>query len=953
MQREHQELVALRREASDYEGTALDRDLHRHVDGEVRFDRGTRALYATDSSNYRQVPIAVVVPRNAEAVVAALSICHQHGVPVLMRGGGTSLAGQTCNQAVVIDCSRHLNHCEIDGDAGVAYVEPGLVLDSLRHAALAKGWDFGPDPSTHDRCTLGGMLGNDSCGTHSVFSEFYGPGARTSDHVIELDVITYDGLRLRAQRGDRPELRGRLAVINDRLLALRDRYGDEIRARFPNMPRRVSGYNLPALLPENGFDVAKALVGSESTCVTILGATLKLVRAKPERAVAVLGFPDIYAAAAAVPAVRALKPVGCEAIDHVLARRVHEMHRHSEALKLLPDGKAWLIVEFGGETLEEARAQAERAKKLAPCKLYDHKDVEHHLWELREAALAVTAYEPGKPDTYEGWEDSAVPVANLPAYLRDLHALYDQYGYHGALYGHFGQGCVHTRIDFDFRHPTGIERYKRFTADAARLVVSHGGSMSGEHGDGQSRADLHEIMFGRDVVHAFGEFKSIWDPDHQMNPGKLVYPNPRDSHLRLRYYEPQPGEIELSHGDDGKNFAHAALRCVGVGKCRKHETGTMCPSYMVTCDERHSTRGRAHLLYEMLLGETITDGWRSDAVREALDLCLACKACKTECPVQVDMAMYRAEFLSHHYKHRLRPRVHYAFGWIHRWLALGRPLAPLANLIAGTKLAKKLAGIAPERSIPKLAHKSFRRSWARPPAERGAKRVILWTDTFNDAFYPEVLHSAARVLGAAGYAVELPRVRLCCGRPLFELGWIEQARSLWRHTFRELEEAIADGVPIVGIEPTCVAMFRDEVHAMFPGDPRATALSANTHSLGEFLDKWEPPRVPHRRALFHRHCHEQAVLDPTRELALLERAGVDVKVLDSGCCGMAGSFGFEQDKYELSVALAERVLLPAIREDPDALVITDGFSCREQLRQLAGVRARHVAEVIADVPAVL
>jgi FAD/FMN-containing dehydrogenase/Fe-S oxidoreductase len=960
MQRELEApLIALRREASDYEGSALDRALHRDVDGEVRLDRGTRALYATDSSNYRQVPIGVVVPRDADAVVAAVSICREHGVPIVLRGGGTSLAGQTCNHAVVIDVSRHLTRVEIDGEAGIARVEPGLVLDSLKRAALAQGWDFGPDPATHDRCTLGGMLGNNSCGVHSVFSEFYGPGPRTSDHVEELDVITYDGCRVRARATDARELArvrdlgGRIGDIYNRLLALRERYGLLVRARFPDMPRRVSGYNLGELLPERGMHVGRALVGSEATCVTVLGATLRLVRARPARAVALLGFPDIYRAAAAVPGVRALMPVGCEAIDHVLAERVRNLQKPAQrALELLPDGDAWLIVEFGAQTRNEARALAERARKLdaQACHVFDHDQVEDQLWRLRESALAVTAFAPGKPDTYEGWEDSAVPIDRLAAYLRDLHALYDQYGYHGALYGHFGQGCVHTRIDFDLRSPAGVDRYRRFTEDAARLVVSHGGSMSGEHGDGQARADLLTIMFGPELVQAFGEFKSIWDPDHQMNPGKLAYPNPRTSHLRLAGYDPHPGSIALVHGDDGKDFGHVGVRCVGAGKCRKLDGGTMCPSYMVTLDERHSTRGRAHLLYEMLLGDAIDGGWRSHEVREALDLCLACKACKHECPVGVDMASYKAEFLTHHYAHRLRPRAHYTFGWVHRWLLVGRPLAPLANLLSRTRALKWLAGIAPEREVPRIAHKSFRRTWQRPSAPRHAQRVLLWTDTFNDAFHPEVLHAASRVLAAAGYAVEVPRVRLCCGRPLFELGWIEPARRLWQQTFRELRTAIERGWPIVGIEPSCLAMFRDELHALFPDDSRAAALSANAKTLGELLGEWQPPRLPPHRVLYHRHCHQAAVLAPERDIGLLERAGLDVRVLDSGCCGMAGAFGFERDKYELSVALAERVLLPAIRDEPDAIVVADGFSCREQVRQLLGIRPRHVAEVIAEVP---
>ncbi|HEX2687668.1 MAG TPA: FAD-binding and (Fe-S)-binding domain-containing protein [Kofleriaceae bacterium] len=959
------DLVRVRRDRADHADSPLARALGRALDAEVRFDRGTQALYATDASNYRQVPIGVVVPRTVDAVIGAVALCREHGAPILLRGGGTSLAGQACNEAVVIDCSRHLTQVSIDRDARVATVGPGTIMSSLRRAANAVGLDFGPDPSTSDRCTLGGMLGNNSCGVHSVFSEFYGPGPRTSDHVEELDVLTYRGQRLRARATDGLELRrildlgGELAQIYQRALALRDRMEPAIRTRFPDMPRRISGYNLPDLLDDHGCHMGRALVGSESTCVVILGAQLSLMRARPARVLAVLGYPDIYTAAEAANAARAERPIGCEAMDDVLIRRIRRQHRDRHgALALLPEGNAWLLVEHGADTVAEARAAIEATLgMLAPhhARIVEDPHQRQLLADLREQALGVDAFEAGKPDTYEGWEDSAVPPARLAPYLRELHALYEDYGLHGSLYGHFGQGCVHTRIDFGLNTPAGVERYQRFTRDAARLVIAHGGSLSGEHGDGQSRADLHEIMFGPELVAAFDEWKAIWDPDRAMNPGKLVAPNPRTSHLRLVDYHPHPGPIELVHGDDHQDFGHAAVRCVGIGKCRKRDTGAMCPSYMVTLDERHSTRGRAHLLFEMLRGDVITEGWRSEAVHASLDLCLACKACKSECPTHVDMASYKAEFMAHYYDGRIRSREAYVFGWLHRWLALGRPVAHLANFFTHARglgaLTKRIAGIAPQREIPRIAPRSFRRGFrALPPpaAAPGAPRVILWPDTFNDTFYPQILHGAVRVLGAAGFAVTIPRRRLCCGRPLYEYGWLDHARRLWRRTLDELADDIDAGVPVVGLEPSCVSAFRDELPALFPEQPRAVRLTRQTFSLAEFLARadYQPPRAAAQHVVLHRHCHEAAVLAPEHEVALLRAAGHDVEVLDSGCCGMAGAFGFQRGKYELSVALAERVLLPQVRCAPTATVVASGFSCREQLRQLGGVRARHLAELL-------
>ncbi|MEP6861398.1 MAG: FAD-binding and (Fe-S)-binding domain-containing protein [Deltaproteobacteria bacterium] len=959
-------LVTLRHDRTDHHDSPLAKALKREIDGEVRFDRGTRALYATDSSNYRQVPIGAVVPRTIDALIAAVALCKAHGAPIFARGGGTSLAGQTCNEAVVIDCSRNLTTVTIDREAKLARVQPGTIMKALRDAANAEGLDFGPDPSTHDRCTLGGMLGNNSCGVHSVFSEFYGPGPRTSDHVDELDVLTYRGQRLQARATDELELAriiaggGEIGRIYAELAALRDRYEPQIRTKFPQMPRRVSGYNLPDLLADRGFHVGRALVGSESTCVMILGATLHLMPAKPARALAVLGYPDIFHAAAAANVARSQKPVGCEAMDDVLIRRIKSQHRdHDHAISLLPTGKAWLMVEHGAATIDEARAAAETtAKLLAPLgtNILVDPALRQKLADMREQALGVDAFEPGKPDNYEGWEDSAVPPDRLEHYLRELRRLFDEYHLEGSLYGHFGQGCVHTRIDFGLDKPAGVANYHAFTAAAAHLVVAHGGSLSGEHGDGQSRADLHEVMFGPEIVTAFDEFKGIWDPDRAMNPGKMVRPNPRTSHLRLLDYHPNPGPIEMVHGHDHKDFGHAAVRCVGIGKCRKRDAGMMCPSYMATLDERHSTRGRAHMLFEMMRGDVITDGWRSKEVKESLELCLACKACKKECPTHVDMGSYKAEFFAHYYEGRLRSKEAYLFGWLHRWLALGRPVAPLANFFTHApglrSIAKWIAGVAPEREIPKLARRSFRRTFSPLIAARGAPRVILWPDTFNDTFYPSVLHDAVRVLATAGYAVDIPHRRLCCGRPLYEYGWLDDARRLWRRTLDELAVDIDAGVPIVGLEPSCVSAFRDELPALFPDEPRAARLAKQTHSLGELLasTSYRPPVVPPQHVLYHRHCHQHAVLTPDTEITLLKQAGHDVEVLDSGCCGMAGAFGFQKSKYPISVALAERVLLPAVRAHPGATIVADGFSCREQLRQLGDVKAKHLAELLASLP---
>lgn len=952
---------------------SVEAELRRTVDGEVRFDRGSRAIYSTDSSNYRQLPIGVVVPRNADDVAAAVEACHRHGVPILPRGAGTSLAGQCCNAAVVIDCSKYFNRVlEIDRDRCLARVEPGAILDDLRRQAEGgtPSLTFGPDPATHDECTIGGMLGNNSCGTHSVMAEFYGRGSRMADNVAGMEVLTYDGLRMRV--GPTPDVNlhrhieegGRRGDVYRRLRALRDRYATLIRERYPHIPRRVSGYNLDDLLPEGGFDVAAALTGTEGTCVTVLEATLHLIDCPPARTAVLLGFEDIYAAAAFVPEARAHRPIAIEGFDRELVNANVKRGAHLEELGLLPDGHGWLIVEFGGQTRRESdaaalkiAAAASRAPGHTGHRLYKDAESAARMWRVRESALAATAFVPGMADTREGWEDSAVPPDRLADYLRSLRGLLDSYRYAGALYGHFGQGCVHTRIDFDLLSVAGVERFRRFLDEASDLVLAHGGSLSGEHGDGQARGELLPKMYGLDLVEAFREFKSIWDPEWKMNPGKVVDPRPITADLRLSpSYSPPAVATHFSYPQDHGSFAHATQRCVGVGRCRRLGGGTMCPSFMVTREEEHTTRGRARALFEMMSGSGEVGSWRSREVFDALELCLSCKACKAECPVSVDMATYKAEFMSHHYRGRLRPRAAYALGLIPWWARLGSRAPRLANLLTSapglSPLVKRAAGVAPERLAPRLAERTFI-DWFgdRPTTSGRGSRVLLWPDTFTNFFHPEVGVATVEVLEAAGCRVGVPSAPLCCGRPLYDYGMLDTAQRWLRRILNALRPEIRAGTPVVGMEPSCVAVFRDELPNLFPGDGDAARLSEQSYVLSEFLMKlpgWWPPALAGRRALVQRHCHHASVMGFDAERDVFERLGLEAELLDSGCCGMAGSFGFEAGrKYDVSIRAGERVLFPAVRRaSPETIVLADGFSCRTQIEQGTGRRALHLAQAI-------
>ncbi|MGW2648827.1 FAD-binding and (Fe-S)-binding domain-containing protein [Streptomyces sp. NPDC001393] len=959
-------------------GTSLDAlaaALRAEADAEVRFDAGSLGAYATDGSNYRQVPLGVVVPRSVEAAAHTVEICARFDAPVLSRGGGTSLAGQSTNTAVVIDWTKYCDHLvAVDPEARTCVVEPGIVLDELNRRLTDHRLQFGPKPSTHSHCALGGMIGNNSCGASA---QAYG---KTVDNVRRLEVMTYDGLRMwvgptgRAERAWIAAEGGRRAEIYDGLDRIVATHLADIRRGYPKIPRRVSGYNLDSLLPENGFDVARALVGSEGTLVTVLHAELDLVPVPPCQSLLVLGYDDICRAADDVPhLLEHCAPTQLEALDGRMAQLMREEHAYLDSLAALPQGDSWLLTQFSGDSQEDVDEQAHallkaigRAEHDPSVGFSDQPSREQEMLRAREAGLGVTARPPDDRETWEGWEDSAVPPERLGDYLRDLKRLFDEFDYDDpSLYGHFGQGCVHTRIPFGLRTAQGVADFRRFVERAADLVASYGGSLSGEHGDGQARGELLTRMFGRRLVAAFGEMKSLFDPDDRMNPGKVVDPNPVDSRLRLGAdWRPADPETRFGYPDDDHSFTRAILRCVGIGNCRSRRGGVMCPSYRATREEEHSTRGRARLLFEMLDGHpdsAVTDGWRSTEVRDALDLCLACKGCKSDCPTGVDMATYKAEFLSHHYAGRLRPAAHYSLGWLPLWAQLASHIPWLANASLDApglgRAGRWLAGVEPDRTAPLFAEQSFVRWWQengrQRPGPADPATVLLWPDTFSNHFHPSVAVSAARLLEDAGFRVAVPDTPLCCGLTWISTGQLATAQRVLRRTTRTLRPYLDAGTPVIGLEPSCTAVFRSDAPELLPGDEDVQRLAKQTRTFAEQLVEhapatWSPPRLP-RQATVQTHCHQHAIMKFDADRELMRRAGLDADVLDEGCCGLAGNFGFERGHHDVSLAIGELGVLPAVRAAaPSALVLADGFSCRTQIEQGGtGRRALHLAEALA------
>jgi FAD/FMN-containing dehydrogenase/Fe-S oxidoreductase len=949
---------ALSRQAQE----TLARDLAASVSGDVDFGAAARAIFGADASNYRRIPLGVVFPRTAEDVVTTLRLARDADVPVTMRGGGTSIAGNSIGPGVVIDTSRYMNRIlEIDPEARTARVEPGVVLTTLTRAAAKYGLTFGPDPSTASRCTLGGMIGNNSCGTHSV------AWGTTANNVESLDVILADGTSLTVGAYSAEEWQDKLALptregeIFRGLHELEERYRQTWRTELSAYSRRVSGYGVENLLAERGRSVAKALVGTEGTCAIVVGATVRLVPVPPVRVLVILGYPDDIAAADNVPAILTQAPLAVEGWDAELLA----VAGGSAAAPDLPEGSAWLFVSLGAEDADDAmsRAQALLARVGAgtagrpTASIVTSPADQARLWRLRADGAGLATRDTTGGEAWPGWEDSAVPPKRLGSYLREFRALLRKHDLRGVSYGHFGEGCIHVRINFDMVTPHGVKVFRSFLEEAADTVAAHGGSLSGEHGDGMARSELLSRMYPQDVLESFAGFKRVWDPDGVLNPGIIVDPQPVDANLRYTRRATLPLPV-LHYPEDQGDLGRAVRRCVGVGKCRSDIETVMCPSWLVTKDEKHSTRGRARILQEIVNGEFVTDGWRSKEALEALDLCLSCKGCSSDCPTGVDMATYKSEFLHQHYRGRLRPMSHLSMGWLPVAARLASRVPSVVNALTRSRLqglVKRLGGIDPNRQVPTFAAKSFVSSRRRSAQPRSGKPVVLWPDTFNNYLTPEVLNAGDNVLQKAGLAPQLPDGGVCCGLTWFSTGQLGVAKRVLERTARALAPAQAAGLPVVVLEPSCATMLRSESRSVLGETPFTNYLRENVLTLAEALERyapdWQPPAVD-RQAVGQVHCHQSSVLGFDADQRLMARAGIDSAGMQRSCCGLAGNFGFEKGHYDVSRAAAERLLLPAVEGAADgAVVMADGYSCRTQLQQLSGRRAAHLAEILDAGPA--
>jgi FAD/FMN-containing dehydrogenase/Fe-S oxidoreductase len=928
---------------------------------EVETEPRRLAEYSSDASLYRVRPAVVAFPYSAADIAAAVEVCRERQLPLTMRGAGTSLAGNAVGSGVVLDVGRHLNKIRsIDPEAQTAVVEPGVILDDLQRAAAPYGLRFGPDPSTHSRCTIGGMIGNNACGSRALR---YG---RTADNVTALSVITGTGEFITAGPSATagPEATPGTSATLAALHSVVDSYLGVIRTEFGRFGRQVSGYSLEHLLPERGFDVPRALVGTEGTCAITTEATVRLVRAPSITALAVLGYPSLAEAADAVPALLPLLPVAMEGLD----ARIIDLVRTERGGKVpaLPAGQGLLMVELAGSSEAELADAVTRLRAAAgaggpggpDCVVAGDQRQAAAIWRIREDGPGLVA----RPDDgrmyYAGWEDSAVPPERLGSYLREFAVLLDRYGLTGLPYGHFGDGCLHIRIDFSFGSRRGTAAFREFLLEAADLATAHGGSMSGEHGDGRARSELLPRMYSAAAMSAMAAVKAVFDPADVLNPGVVVQPRPLDADLRPVRPHTYHAGLAFRYHRDGGDFGTAVSRCTGVGKCRADLTasgGVMCPSYLATRDEKDSTRARARVLQDLVSG-AVPDRWRAAEVAESLELCLACKACSADCPTGTDMAAYKAEALYQRYRGRLRPAAHYSLGWLPRLAPLGARTPGLANALLSTpglrRIAKRVAGIDPRRTLPKLASDTFRDWFAARPATDAGRPVLLWVDTFTNYFAPRVGIAAVSVLEAAGYRVELSRPGDCCGLTWISTGQLDTARRKLSRSLAGLAPHVEAGTPVVGLEPSCIAAFRGD--AIELADESVAAAGASVRTLAELLTStpgWSaPPHLRGIRALAQPHCHHHAVMGWGSDAALLAAAGAEVRRV-GGCCGLAGNFGMERGHFDVSMSVARTALVPALENhrdnDGNGVVLADGFSCRTQLDQLTDRPAWHLAEVLA------
>ncbi len=947
-------------------------ELTESLAGSCHFSSASVAMYTSDASNYRQVPLGIVYPKNVNDIKIATALCKDHGVPLLMRGGGTSQNGQCVNNAVIIDCSKHLNKVlDIDVQNRTALIEPGIVCDALKHQAEQHGLTFGPDPATHSRCTLGGMIGNNSCGPHSMLS------GKTVENVLELEILTSDGhsfwvgpttdaeLEQIISKGDRQ------SEIYAALKSLVDKHANDIREKFPNIKRRVSGYNLDQLLPENGFNVARALVGTEGTCVSVLQAKVQLIELPKYVRLVVLGFNDIFNAGDAVPCIMPFKPIAMEGLDWNIVGGLNDRNLRQKEVALLPEGRAWLLVELSAANESEleknvsAFAQAMQQEPLIASVLEVTSQAdEKALWSIREQGASATslALNPGDTDPIVGWEDTAVDPMRLGDYLRALYELVDRYGYKTSLYGHFGDGCIHARMTFDTRTEAGVAKWRRFSKEIADLVVAYGGSLSGEHGDGQAKAEFLPAMFGDKLVGAFQSFKSIWDPDGRMNPRKVVNPYRMDENLR---YGPDYTTPEITSAlnfiDDVGGMGRASERCIGMGKCRA-ATGSMCPSYQATGEERYSTRGRAHLLHELMRGELISDGWDNTEIADSLEHCLSCKACKSSCPTKVDIAAYKSEFMQRHYSGiRRRPLTHTVFGKIGNWLPIASRYSWLANWFTKgvfADVARKVLSLDKTAPLPTLSNESFAQ-WAQVQStiadenfywhgEQQGKPVVLWADSVNCHISPHVLKTAVSVLTRLGFRVAIAKAHFCCGRPLYEYGYLDTARKQTQSILQHFHPYLPDNAAVIVLEPSCLSVFKDELLKMHPDDANATDLAIRCVSLiGFLISENIRPKTNLDQAILHTHCHDKSADTPNLEQEWLKGCFSKIIEPEESCCGMAGTFGLSKKTSGIAQTLYSRKLGPAIAASAkDTTIVANGYSCRSQINQHSSRTACHTVEII-------
>jgi FAD/FMN-containing dehydrogenase/Fe-S oxidoreductase len=955
----------------------LERELGKAIRGNVRFDAGSRLLYSTDASMYQMEPVGVVIPRDADDVQAAIETAARHKVAILPRGGGTSLTGQTVNRALVLDFSRYMDQVlEVNAEELWARVQPGLVQDNLNHHVRALGLGFGPDTSTSNRATLGGMLGNNSGGSHSIA---YG---LTVEHVIELTTVLADGSRAVfgevtpdefAAKCRAPGLEGQ---IYREVARIRDTYADEIQAKYPAHWRRVSGYNLNELVPAIGrrhatsgkpLNMARLIVGSEGTFLTVVEAKMRLIRRPKKTAVEVIHYRQIQEALESSSSILQTGPYAVELTDKMILDLARNNIEQSQRMGFVQgDPGAIMIVEYAGETDAEVRAKIDaldarrQRERFGYAAHVAHDTAEQQsIWKLRKAGLGLLLGMKGDKKPIAFVEDTAVAPQHLAEFVSRFREIFAKHDTEGAYYGHCSVGCLHIRPVIDLKTPRGLEQVRAIADEITDLVVRFNGTISSEHGDGRARSPFLERMYGPRIMQAFRELKRAFDPDNRMNPGNIVAPAGVTDHLRYgtQYTTWEPKTL-LDFSEQG-GFAASIEMCNGVGACRKTLEGTMCPSYMATKDEEHSTRGRANALRAVLSGRLPAKEFTGRRLYEVMDLCLECKGCKAECPSNVDMAKLKYEFLHHYYDANGLPLRNRLFGRIARMNALGARLPGLVNWISNLApsrwVLEKVAGIDRRRPLPALAAQTFTDWFARhtPPAAAPRGEVVLFNDTFTTYNVPEIARAAVGVLEAAGYRVVLID-RKCCGRPLISKGMLAEAREHAAWNVARLAPYARRGVPIVGLEPSCLLTLRDETVELVRTED-ARAVARQSFLFEEFLVR-ERGRglelsfgAKGKKALLHGHCHQKALVGTAPTVAALRWAGFEVQEIDSGCCGMAGSFGFEREHYDISVALGNRRLAPAVKAAPaDTEIVAPGISCRQQIQHLAGRRAKHPAEVLHE-----